>query len=413
MNGYLMEFTDERYLNKKEVMYRLPAPMTINEVWPVIFNYRKQRGIEVVFKDQHDQPFWFMLTNEIMKRLELIDNEAVRNAFSFIDEKTQHDAIINALIDEAFFSSVIEGAFSTKKKTAEMINKKLQPIDKSEQMILNNYLALEYILENLSDAIDEEMILNIYNIVTNKTLDPEDLVEKYRNDAVFVMDNMGVHVIYSPPHYAQVETLMNELVSFINTDDGQHPIVKACIIHFYFVYIHPFFDGNGRTARAISYMYLLKNGYNFFKFFSISSVVNSEKQKYYKALKDTEDYGADLTYFIDFYSRMILHSISRIEEKFEKEFHRQMIGVALDRQKNFLSKRQRKLIEFCIRANKHIISIEDYQKKFKVSYETSRSDLNQLAEYGLFKKSKQGKKHIYRLADFNEISSMMDESNIL
>ncbi|MDD2585083.1 MAG: Fic family protein [Syntrophomonadaceae bacterium] len=409
MIKYIKEFTDERYLNKKEVMYRLPAPLTINDFWPTLLEHRKQKSIETIFEDQRDRHFWFVLTEEIRKRLELIENEATKNTFSFVDKQTQHEAILNALIDEAFFSSVIEGAFSTKKKTAEMINKKLKPKDKSEQMILNNYFALEYILENLSAPIDEYMILKIYNIVTENTLAPDDIVEKYRNDYVYVMNNMGDRVIYQPPHHSQVQNLINELVAFINTDDGQHPIIKACIIHFYFVYIHPFFDGNGRTARAISYMYLLKNGYNFFKFFSISSVINSEKQKYYKALKDTEDYEADLTYFIDFYSRMILNSIARIEEKFAKEFHKKVIQVFLDRQNIALTKRQRKFIEFSIRSNKHIISIEEYQKKFKVSYETARTDLNHLTEYGLLKKSKQGKKYIYRLADYNEISAMLEE----
>ncbi len=408
MKDYLMEFTNIRYLNKKEIMYRLPAPMTINEFWPILLDHRKKSSIEVAFKDQQDQPFWFVLTDEIKKRLEIIDNEAIKNAFSFADQKTQHDAIINALIDEAFFSSVIEGAFSTKKKTAEMINKKLKPINKSEQMILNNYQALEYILENLSSPIDEQMILKIYNIVTDKTLDQEDIVEKYRDDAVFVMDNIGVQVIYSPPHFSKVENLMNELIAYINSDDGQHPIIKACIIHFYFVYIHPFFDGNGRTARAISYMYLLKNGYNFFKFFSISSVVNEEKAKYYKALKDTEDYESDLTYFIDFYSRMILSSISRIEKSFLKEFHRQIIRLFLENRNIILTKRQKKIIDFYIRSNKDFLSIEEYQKKLKVSYETARTDLNQLEEYGLLNRSKQGKKHIYRLVDFSEISAMLE-----
>lgn len=407
IDKYLIEFTDVKYFNRKEVMYHLNTRNTISEVWPNLLEYRKQRSIEVTFKDQHGQPFWFVLTDAIKTRLENIDNEAVKNVFDYFDDKTQHITILNALIDEAFFSSVIEGAFSTKKKTDEMITKKLKPANKSEQMIMNNYLALDYILENLSASIDEKMIFNIFNIVTADTLDPEDTVEKYRNDAVYVMNGMGDRVIYTPPPYSDVQNLMAELVSFINTEDGKHPVIKACIIHFYFVYIHPFFDGNGRTARAISYMYLLKNGYNFFKFFSISSVINEEKQKYYKAIKDTEDYDADLTYFIDFYSRMIVSSISRIAKGFSKEFHRQIVQSFLEKKNISLSKRQKKFIDFYIRANKDFISIEDYKRKFKVAYETSRTDLNQLAEYGLLKKSKQGKKYKYRLVDSSEISAML------
>ena len=161
-----------------------------------------------------------------------------------------------------------------------MVEKKVAPTNKSEQMIYNNYKALDFILENLDKPINEETILSIYNIVVNETLDEEAKVEKYRTDMVYVWELNANRPIYTPPSHLQVQTLMDKLIEFINTDDDLHPVVKSCVIHFIFVYIHPFFDGNGRTARAVSYMYLLKKGYNFFKFFSISSVVQEHKSKY-------------------------------------------------------------------------------------------------------------------------------------
>lgn len=151
------------------------------------------------------------------------------------------------------------------------------------------------------------------------TLEVEDIVEKYRDDAVFVWETKSQKPIYEGPHHSQIQALMDDLVKFINDDDELHPVIKACIIHLYFVYIHPFFDGNGRTARALSYMFLLQKGYNFFKFFSISSVVREEKSKYYKAIDDTEKYESDLTYFLIFYIDMIIHSIAQ-GKKFIYEF---------------------------------------------------------------------------------------------
>jgi Fic family protein len=146
--------------------------------------------------------------------------------------------------------------------------------------------------------------------VTKNTLDHEDQVQKYRNDKVFIFNpNLGEQ-IYEAPDYQKVQTLMNLLFDFINRDDDLHPIIKTAIIHFYFVYVHPFFDGNGRTARCLAYMYLLQKGYDAFRYFSVSSLILDERNKYYKAIKDVEDNESDLTYFVMFYNEMILKSVT-------------------------------------------------------------------------------------------------------
>jgi len=285
-----------------------------------------------------------------------------------------------------------------------MIEQKIPPANKSEQMIINNYKALEFIFENLHNPINEQIILDMYDIVVLNTLDDEDVVTKYRNDAVCVWEINAQRPIYEAPHFSQVQELMSQLVEFINDDNDQlHPILKSCIIHFVFVYIHPFFDGNGRTARALSYMYLLKKGYNFFKFFSISSIVNEEKSKYYKAIKNVEDYESDLTYFIVFYADMIINSIVRILQDFNREYKRRIVESYLKNFELVLPKRQIKLINMLIKYDKTFIDIEEYKKKNKISYETARSDLNNLVKVGLFQKIKQGKRFVYQFVPAHEL----------
>lgn len=83
-------------------------------------------------------------------------------------------------------------------------------------------------------------------------------------------------VIYTPPKADDVQWMMDDLLKFLHSTAVEiHPILRAVIFHYYFVYIHPFHDGNGRTARALTYMYLIQNGYSFFQYFSISSIVSS------------------------------------------------------------------------------------------------------------------------------------------
>lgn len=398
----LMNYT-ERYLTKKEIMYRLPSTITIDAFWPVILQHRRSLGCELPLFDQSGNPFWMAITEKIREALLTIDTMATENFIERIPSKSiQETVITDALIDEAFNSSVIEGAFSTKKRTRELVEKKLLPTNKSEQMIINNYHALNYILENLHKPIDEDMILSIYQKVVENTLDPEDIVEKYRDDAVYIYDPTG-KVIYEPPHFSRVLPLMNKLIEFINNDDLHHPIIKACIIHFYFVYVHPFFDGNGRTARALSYMYLLKQGYTFFKFFSISSLVREERPKYYKAIKDVEDNDSDLTYFIDFYTQMIIKSIFRILNDISKEYHNRIIDLYLNHKGVVLSSRQRKALKLLIKNEKNFTDAQEYMKRNRVAYETARTDLNQLVSLGLMNKSKEGKKYLYILSSFDNI----------
>jgi len=390
-----------RYLNKKDIMFRLPSEIRINDFWPEIENYRKSRGIEIPLFDQKQNNFWFCPI-PYKELFSIIDECAQASISDFIVDGIAKDVrileknlLMDALIDEAFNSSVIEGAFSTKKRTKEMINKKVKPINISEQMIYNNYKALEYILGNLHKPLNEDTIIEIYRIITEKTLDAEDEVEKYRNDTVIVWDYAMQEEIYEAPNFTEVPRMMADLVNFIHSEDNLHPIEKASILHFYFVYIHPFFDGNGRTARAISYAYLLQKGYDFFRFFSISTVIKDQKMKYYKAIKEVEDYGSDLTYFIQFNARMILTSIRNILNRLGKEYGKALLFAHLNKKKVFLIQRQKKCIEYFIKTEKRYITIEEYMKRYKVSYETSRKDLSILESVHLFSKEKAGKKFVY------------------
>lgn len=107
---------------------------------------------------------------------------------------------------------------------------------------------------------------------------------------------------------------MNNLYEFIN-EKKINSIIKSAILHFYFVYVHPFSDGNGRSARALQYFFLLKEGYEIFKMFSISSLLKEERSKYYKSIKNSENDEGDITYFIEFNLEMICRAINNLEKK--------------------------------------------------------------------------------------------------
>ena len=102
---------------------------------------------------------------------------------------------------------------------------------------------------NLDEEITEDTIVEIAWIVTRSAA--EEVVEGYRRKQVYVMGREDV--VYRPPEAARVPEMMRALAAFIR-ESTLHPVLKACAAHFYLAYVHPFADGNGRTARALSYM---------------------------------------------------------------------------------------------------------------------------------------------------------------
>ena len=305
MESLIAQFM-ERYLPRQEIIHRLPVSVSIQQFWPELEQERRKRSQELPLLDQDGKPFWFVLTSSIEKQCDAIA-ELARRDIAFTGP--EFDALFqDAVVDEAVYSSVIEGAFTSREQAADFIRQNKQPRNKSEQMVKNNYDALTYVLEHLEDEISEETILQIAQIVTRSAAEVH--VTGYRDGAVYVTGREGV--VYTPPQADAVPEMMRSLVEFVQKSE-LHPLMKACIAHFYFVYVHPFGDGNGRTARALSYMMLLQSGYDFFRYFSISGIVAEERGKYYRSMRNVEDSDGDMTYFIDAYSSMLARTVEQME----------------------------------------------------------------------------------------------------
>ncbi len=383
------------YMTKRDLLYRVSGEEDFAEVWQQLQISRRENGVKIPLKDQEDKDLFFSLTEELKKKVVAVDDLARNNFFDNLDENEKIDLIRAAQEDEAFYSSVIEGAHTTKKRTKELVEKGLEPKNKDERMVLNNYKALMFILENLHRDIDEDIIIKIYQKVTEGTLDEEEL--GYRNNQNYVRSLN--EVVYEPPKYEEVPKLMKDLVKFINDDseDLLHPLIKALILHFDFVYIHPFNDGNGRTARALTYMYLLKSGYHFFKFFSISSLLKEFRGNYSKAIKNVEDYDSDVTYFIEFYLDMMEKSIKKVSSDFRNQYLLKVIKEKILNRGLELNSRQVKSLEKIIKVNKKNVDIAFYMSLNKVVQETARKDLQELVEMEILQVTKLGKKNVYNL----------------
>lgn len=387
----------DRYLNKIEIGFRLPGELNLSEVWQEIQTERKARGEVLDLRDEKGDNFWYVNLKPLQAKLHQIDSRGKDSLYSYIKADIENELIFDSIIEEAWASNVIEGAFTTHKRAQELVRRNLTPKDKSELMTKNNHLAMIYILENRDSAFDLNLILKIHQIITQGTLDDPEYAGKFRDDEVFIWDKTNT-VIFKPMATETIEPCLNNLVTWVNTqsdEDFIHPVVKASIIHFYLVYVHPFFDGNGRTARALFYFYLLKNQYEFFKYFSISALIAKQREKYYKAIKDVEDYDNDLTYFLLYFADVVTKSINEILDRIVRKYQSDIISKNLDSRGIYLNKRQKKLVKLLIDHDHKNITTRRYEKIFKVSYGTARSDLNELEENGLLQKKKIGKGFVY------------------
>ena len=400
MEEELKSFTFTRYLNKEEIGYRLSNKIPLNDFWLETVALRKNKADFLPFKDQKGNPFWFFNLPALQKIIHEIDSNGKDSLYKAVSKDIENELVRNSLVEEAFYSSVIEGAFSTIKRMRELVAGRDVPQDHSEQMILNNYKAMQFIFEQKHKDLSIDLILQLHQIITDKTLEAgqEEFAGKFRNDQVYIQDPSG-KVIYTPPSAQQVPEAMEQLVKWINqVDEGTftHPIIKAAIIHFYLVYIHPFFDGNGRTSRALFYFYLIKNEYEFFKYFSISAVVEKSKAQYYRSIKDVEDYEADLTYFLLYMSRVVLDSIGSVTKQIAKHYHKNFVFMKIEQEQIYINPRQKKFLNSFLVKSSTDIRIKDYEKTNKVVYETARRDLEDLYKKGILLRINQKKAFVYK-----------------
>lgn len=387
MEELIKQFTD-RYLTREEIAYRLPVSLPISEFWPVIDKARRDNSIELPLKTQNGEHFRFMMNKSITEQCNAVASMARK---SHLLDALPPEIMVDATIDEAVWSSVIEGAFTSRAEAAKIIRQDKVPVNKSEQMIKNNYRAMLYVLEHLEEPISAKTMTDIAKIVTENASDEQ--VTGFRTVPVYVTGRDGI--VYTPPVAGQVPGMMDDLLDFIQSSE-LHPLFKACIAHFYFVYIHPFTDGNGRTARALSFMMLMKSGYDFFRFFSVSGIIAEERSRYYKSMRNVEASGDDMTYFIDYYSAMLSRSVEKIEKQlFRHIYTEQILSKPETEQK--LNERQMKGARWLLESESGVVTVDAWKKKFKTATETARQDLLLLCDIGILKRETDGRRAVFTL----------------
>ncbi len=353
------------------------------DAWNAVKISRRSNRNHISFGTYH---FRFSSTDYIQRALHYFDMNigGYLSSQGLIPEKSKNQYMISSIMEEAISSSKIEGANTTRKKAKEMLRREEKPHNKSEQMIVNNYLTIKHIVQNKSDELSIDKLLQIHGLISKNTLDKTEEEGFFRDtNDIFVINTSTSEIVHTPPSHEEIPGLIKDLCVFFNQDNEPfiHPIIKAIIIHFMIGWVHPFTDGNGRTARALFYWYLLKKGYWMAEYLSISRIIQDRKNQYEKAYLYTENDENDLSYFITF-------NLKAMELAFDalKTYLKRKQIEARDLRKFIkipeINERQTQLLELFSEEPEIVLNVKEVQNRFSVSNYTARADLMKLVRFG-------------------------------
>jgi Fic family protein len=380
-NGDLKKIQDD-YLYWDKVKYRAKT-CTPEELWDAVKFDRYLGQVNLKFGAHR---FCYKNTDYFQQSVHLFDMHIGGNLGSNIGiaETDKTKFIISSLMEEAISSSQMEGASTTRKKAKEMIQQQKRPKTKSEQMIMNNFVTMKHIVEHKNDDLTHERILEIHRLITHKTLDDKDDEGQFRtNDDVRVINSINGEVVHQPPVAEELSLLMSDLCTFFNKDTENfiHPIIKACIIHFMIGWIHPFTDGNGRTARALFYWYMLKKGYWLTEYMSISRIIKDSKNQYEKAYLYTENDDNDLGYFITYHFKTMEKAFDALKEYINRK-QKEVFQAAQFMKIPGVNDRMAQILKIFNDDADRVFNVKEIESRFNVSSYTARTDLRTLAALG-------------------------------
>lgn len=370
------------------------------------FNLRKLR-----YKYSADFDEFMSVISELYYKKLLIE-DLHSNSLVYLDSYTQMDmntfkTLISpqansygekAIENEIVSTCEIEN-IDYNRESVRNILKGLAPKDDEETRILGLKRGFEFI-SNKENSITEDNIYKLYMMTVGNFLDDENKLKDgnyYRHDSVFVV---GSDIEHSGMHYTKLGSAMASLVNFINTNDDINDLAKACIIHFYIAYIHPYFDGNGRMARLLHLWFLVQKGYETTLFVPFSAYISKSKKQYYDAYTMIENNSKisgviDVSPFIHYFAEYIYKNLQNAEIKTDVlDLYKQQL------KSGNITEKEKQLWNFVIsKYGKGEFSTKELEKDISnVAYATIRTFVIKFERLGLLTSQRYGNRVKYKIS---------------
>ncbi len=287
----------------------------------------------------------FAITNKILRFIGEIEaaREVIEHAplLPYWEKKFQDEAILRT----THYGTHIEGNELSLSQVQKVLDgERIVARDRDVQEVINYRKVVAFIGDKKDIPIDEKTIKSLHKLTVDGILENE--AGKYREKEVVIRNSITGDVSFRPPHHVEVEWQMKDLAEFINKEKDIHPVLKAGIVHYEFVRIHPFLDGNGRVGRALSMLVLFSDGYDIREFFSLEEHFDRNASDYYKALQSVATNNGDVTNWLEYFSECLAIELTKIKEKIERISIDNKMKEKLGGTPVMLTDRQLKIIEY-------------------------------------------------------------------
>ncbi len=332
----------------------------------------------------------YSITNKVLKNIGIIEasREVIDHAplLPFYEREFQKDALARSV----HHGTHIEGNELNLTQAEKVIEgEEVAARDRDIQEVLNYRKVMERIgkfkIQNEKLKVEEEFIKELHKLTVEKILE-SNRVGIYRGTQVVVKNSLTGEVTFRPPLPIAVPIQVKELVEFINDSGDMHPVLKSGVVHYELARIHPFVDGNGRVARALSTYILFQEGYDIRKFFSLEEYFDRDATAYYAALQSVGRKDGDLSEWLEYFTEGLAIELSKIKDKIEKISIDAGLKQKLGGAPLLLSDRQLKIIEYIQKTG--FLQNQAFSSLFPmVSEDTVLNEIKVLLKNGIIKKS--------------------------
>lgn len=296
------------------------------------------------------------------------------------------------IVRSAHSSTSIEGNRLSIEQVSDLAHgREVTATRKDKGEVLNYLKVLEHI-GKLTDGklITEKDVLNVHKLLTRGTLENPADSGAYRNRYVVVGNRLTGEVLFRPPSNEDVPRLVRELIEWLNSPEANalDPVIEAGLAHYEFVRIHPFVDGNGRTARVLATSILYLRGFDAKQFFCLDDYYDSDRPAYYRALQGVDQKNLDLTGWLEYFVEGVKISIEAVKERVVRLSSERLRRTA--KGQVALTERQMGIVEYTI-AHDGRIGISTVSGMFKISRQAALKEIGKLVELGVLKLEGKGR----------------------
>ena len=335
-------------------------------------------------------------TIEINRNLERIDK--IRELINLVPILPYWEAELQrtALVNTVHYSTKIEGNTLSLENVEKLLsNRKAQGSNKDKQEVANLQRVMEFVNEVAMnrDIVLSENLIKQFNTDILRDIPDSRTIGEYRTGQNYIQNNITGEIMFTPPTAWDVPGLMHDFVEWFSSGQlGLSPVLQAGIGHLELVAIHPFWDGNGRTARALSTFIMYRGGYQLRRLFSWEECVGSNTESYHQAIRASlgDRYGQqyNATPWLEYFTGAIAESLEKLRDKIEKLKLHMEEGYALGASLGLKPYQMQALLYIRLMG---CVTTSTYMESTGVSRATAVRQLTKLVDLDLLRRDGKGR----------------------